>query len=274
SRPPRGFVVLDGGKIDWSQWYLTDEEDMGQSPEQFMTIQRLVSAARALGRERGWSHDRLLIGADCYFGWVEREPLVRVSPDVFLLDDPPPRPYPKSFQTWRAGHRPPRFAVEVVSEKWTKDYDDAPDKYAQLGTRELVIFDAETSPKANPRRERLQVFRRDEVGALARVYAGPGPAWSEELQIWLVADQVDGAWELALARDAEGLELVPTESELAELEAQRAETEKQRAETEKQRAETEKQRAETEKQRAETEKQRAEVMAAKLRALGIDPTQL
>ncbi|MBI4816767.1 MAG: Uma2 family endonuclease [Deltaproteobacteria bacterium] len=179
---------------------------MGQSPEQFMTIQRLVSAARVLGRERGWSHDRLLIGADCYS----------------------------------------RFAVEVVSEKWTEDYDDAPDKYAQLGTRELVIFDAETSPKANPRRERLQVFRRDEVGALARVYAGPGPAWSEELQIWLVADQVDGSWGVALARDAEGVELVLTESELAESEAQRA----------------------------ETEKQRAEVMAAKLRALGIDPTKL
>jgi len=47
----------------------------------------------------------------------------------------------------------------------------------------------------------------------------------------------------------------------AELEAQR------------QKAEQEKQRAEEEKQRAEQERQRAEQLAAKLRALGINPDE-
>ncbi|MDY3555500.1 Uma2 family endonuclease [Gemmata sp. JC717] len=65
------------------------------------------------------------------------------------------------------------------------------------------------------------------------------------------------------AWDREG-HMLPTAGE-------RAEAQRRRAEAEKRRAEAEKQRAETEKQRAETEKQRAEKLAARLRALGVDP---
>lgn len=268
---PRGFVLLEGGtNIDWSHWYLTDEEDMGQSPEQHAAIQRFLSAARTLAFERGWSPEKLLIASDCFFGWMEAEPLVRVSPDVFVLDDPPGRPYPASFLTWR-GVKPPRFALEIVSEKWVKDYDDAPDKYAVLGTRELVIFDAGNSPRRNVRRERIQVFRRDALGALVRVYHGSGPAFSVELDCWLVVDQNGDALELALARDPNGRDLIPTEGQRAELERSRAEAEKARAEEEKRRAEEEKARAEEEKRRADRESQRAKALAARLRALGIDP---
>jgi Uma2 family endonuclease len=60
----------------------------------------------------------------------------------------------------------------------------------------------------------------------------------------------------------------------AEQERQRAEQERQRAEQAEQCAEQERQRAEQERQRAEQERQRAEQLAAKLRALGIDPEQL
>lgn len=67
---------------------------------------------------------------------MESEPNVRVSPDAYLLDDPPPRPRPRMWQTWRAGHLPPRFALEVASpENWRKDYEDNPPKYSLLGTR-------------------------------------------------------------------------------------------------------------------------------------------
>ena len=64
---------------------------------------------------------------------------------------------------------------------------------------------------------------------------------------------------------------LPTPAERAEQEHQRAEQERQRAEQERQRAEQECQRAEQERQRAEQECQRAERLAARLRALGIDP---
>jgi Uma2 family endonuclease len=49
--------------------------------------------------------------------------------------------------------------------------------------------------------------------------------------------------------------------------------ERQRAEQERQRAEQERQRAEQERQRAEQERQRADRLAARLRALGIDPEE-
>jgi uncharacterized protein (DUF3084 family) len=51
------------------------------------------------------------------------------------------------------------------------------------------------------------------------------------------------------------------------------EQERQRAEQEHQRAEQERQRAEQERQRAEQEHQRAESLAARLRALGIEPEE-
>lgn len=71
-------------------------------------------------------------------------------------------------------------------------------------------------------------------------------------------------------------------------ERQRAEAERQRAEAERQRAETERQRAETERQRAEAERQRADglgaslqaseqkraALEARLRELGIEPSEL
>ena len=40
-------------------------------------------------------HDSTLAAFDNFFAWMEAEPNVRVSPDVYLLDDPPPPPWPK-----------------------------------------------------------------------------------------------------------------------------------------------------------------------------------
>jgi hypothetical protein len=77
--------------------------------------------------------------------------------------------------------------------------------------------------------------------------------------------------------DQEGI-VIPTGAELAEAERQRAEEERARAEEEQRRAEAERQRAEEEQRRAEearqqaaAERARAERLAARLRALGIDP---
>ena len=86
------------------------------------------------------------------------------------------------WQTWLPGHRPPRWAVEIVSDDWKKDYEDNPLKYAQLGARELVIFDPDAALTSDRRGVRvpLQVYRRDADGAFVRVYRGEGPARSEE----------------------------------------------------------------------------------------------
>jgi len=219
-RPPRGWVGWDPAPeerdavVDWSPWYLTDEDDMGESGEQNVIIRVLLSVLAVLAEERGWT--RTLVGSDQFFAWVEQEPLVRVSPDVYLLDDPPSPPLPDSWATWLPGIGPPRFALEVVSRKeWRKDYEGNPPKYSQLGTSELVVFDpwAGTSGAGKAERLPLQIFRKTAEGALERVYCGPGPARSEELQAWLVVRSTGGRRVLRVARDAAGSDLVPTEEE-------------------------------------------------------------
>ena len=221
ARRPWAFVVRDptpediGAKVDWSTWYLTDQEDMGESVEQTEIIRRLLSSMGELAAERGWKN--AFWAGNNFFAWVREEPLVRVSPDVYLLDDPPPPPRPRMWQTWLPGHKPPRWAVEIVSEDWKKDYDDAPLKYAQLGARELVIFDPEAALSSERRAPRvpLQVYRRYADAAFVRIYCGEGPAFSEEIGAFLVVQREGPAARLRIARDAAGEDLVPTAEERA-----------------------------------------------------------
>lgn len=205
--------------IDWSSWYLTDEEDMGQAGEQGRIIKIMMSSLDRWAEERGWTH--VLVGADQFFAWVRDEPLVRVSPDIYLLDDAPERTLPDSWQTWLPAHRPPRFAIEVVSRDKKKDYEDAPLKYDLLGTSELVIFDPRAVLRPmSPRRVPLQLYRRDAKGAFLRVYEGPGPTYSVELDAYLVTRREGDKARLRMARDTAGQDLVPTEAEHGRAEAQ------------------------------------------------------
>lgn len=208
--------------VDWSSWYVTDEEDMAEGYEQGVIIREFLSALGELARERIWT--RTLIGSDQFFAWVPSEPLVRVSPDVYLLDDPPPPPRPSMWQTWLPGHRAPRFALEVVSENWRKDYEQVPAKYALLGARELVIFDPEVASGAvtsQPRapRHALQVYRRTPDDKFVRVYQGAGPVHSTEIDAWLFVRPEGAVVRLRLSRDPEGRALVPTAEEAREAEA-------------------------------------------------------
>jgi Uma2 family endonuclease len=234
-RKPGAFVVRDlapedaGAPIDWSAWYLTDEDDMGESAEQGEIIRILLSTLGVLAAERGWGN--VYLGADQFFAWLRSEPLVRVSPDVYLLDEPPPPPLPKSWQTWLAGHKAPRWAVEIVSDEWKKDYEDAPPKYAQLGTRELVIFDPEAARSGSsvgPTRVPLQVYRRDDDGAFVLVYRGEGPIQSEEIDAYLVVQHLGATVRLRVARDARAGDLVPTVEEAKLAADHRAETAEER----------------------------------------------
>ena len=205
--------------VDWSSWYLTDEDDMGESCEQFLIVQVLLSCICEWAAEQNW--DDVFIGADQFFAWVPEHPLVRISPDVYLLDHPL-KPLPGSWQMWLPGHRPPRLAFEIVSEgNWRKDYQDIPKKYAQLGTKELVIFDPEAAAgrtKKIYQRFSLQIFRRAANGLFNKIYSGLGPVHCEELNAWLVSVEEDKQAYLRIARNAEGTDLVPTTVESKERE--------------------------------------------------------
>jgi Uma2 family endonuclease len=253
--------------VDWSSWYLTDEEDMGEGAEQSEIIRILLSALSELARERRWT--RVFCGRDQFFAWVPSEPLVRVSPDVYLIDDPPARPFPDSWQTWLPGHRPPRFAVEVVSQDRKKDYAHGPLKYAQLGAQELVIFDPAGTPGAElSRRIPLQLSRRNAAGAFLRVYAGPGPVHSAELDAHLVVQREGGVVRLRLARDAAGRDLVPTAEEAREEAEMRAAQEagaRRKAEEAYREAENRGAQEEEARRKAEARLRELEEMIAKLR---------
>ncbi len=219
-RAPRG-AVLSGGlseeiatDVDWSRWYL-DEDDMVEGFEQGVIIRTLISALEELARLRGW--ENVVFGADNYFSWVPSEPLVRISPDVYLIDNPPPPPRPASWQTWLPGHHPPRWALEIVSSDWKKDYEEAPPKYSHLGCSELVIFDPDAARSAtnNQLRTPLTMYRRGEDGFFVRVYSGHGPVYSVELNVWLSVHQEGTVARLRPCFDEAGEQLVPTAAERA-----------------------------------------------------------
>jgi len=236
ARPPRALALVReprpeeiGAPIDWSAWRLAWEDDVGQSPEQDVISRTFESALEQWLDERGRAGS--WVGRDAFFAWLEHEPLVRVSPDVYTLALPPPTPLPRMFETWRPGQTPPVFALEVVSDDWKKDYDTGPAKYALLGARELVIFDADAlRGPTRPGRVPLQIFRREDDGAFVRTYAGPGPARAETLGAWLVTTASgDPSRLLRLSRDAAGEDLVPTAAERVSMERRRADEQARRA---------------------------------------------
>ncbi|MCC6555238.1 MAG: Uma2 family endonuclease [Polyangiaceae bacterium] len=81
------------------------------------------------------------VGADQFIYYERRHPMKVVAPDIYVLPGVPPGRRIKSWKTWKTGIVP-SLAVEVVtSEDYEKDYREAPERYAELGVGELIIFD-------------------------------------------------------------------------------------------------------------------------------------
>jgi Uma2 family endonuclease len=206
--PSVGLVPEPPGVED--SWVLT-EETMPESNahRDIVDLLRLLLLAFIARTGR---HALAVANLACRWNAAKRS--VGVDPDIALIEPAPPEgDKVESLLTWKPGHVPPRFAIEVVSaSNPLKDYSAAPAKYARLGTRELVIFDpARLGPKVRGGPHVLQVWRRDEPGArMVRVYAGDGPAFSEELGAWLVPTPQP---RLRIADDPEGRSLWLTEAE-------------------------------------------------------------
>ena len=160
--------------------------------------------------------------------WIEERPGVGVDPDVCWVEPAPPEGKRlRSLLTWKPGHKVPLVALEVVSpNNPAKDYEIAPDRYADLGVRELWIFDPDLEgPRAAGGPYRLQVWRW-EGESFQRVHAGDGPWRTQALGGWLVLTQERRM--LRLAEDPFGQKLWPTVAE-----RERAEKERERAEKER-----------------------------------------
>ncbi len=212
-----------------SPWDLDDnEERMPENPTQGEACDVLKDVLRHHCATRGVS---ALVGGHIALRWDPLRPRQGVDPDVYLIEPAPPLGvHIKSIRTWVKGYRPPRIAVEVVSESTAAiDYFDKPARYAQAKVRELWVFDPLLcGPGVDGAPYRLQVWRRKR-GGWTRTYAGDGPARSDELGAWLVV--TDAGMLLRIADDAEGTRLWPTEAEAerAAKEAAMAEKEAERA---------------------------------------------
>ncbi len=187
------------------------------------------------------------------FATAKEPPLVPdalVSVEVTLPDDIWVKQH-RSYFVWEYG-KVPDVVIEVVSNREGGELSTKLRRYARMRIPFYVVWDPE------------QILGGSELHAFqlhGKVYSPIDRAWIPQLELELLP--WEGVFETCAERwlrwhDARGA-LIPTGDE--------------RAADERARAETEKARAEIEKVRADDEKARADRLAAKLRALGVDPDE-
>ena len=179
------------------------------------------------------------VGADQFIYWRQHDPHARVAPDIYVLPGVDPKTRVRTWKLWQ-DRVVPSFALEVASQDWEKDYFEVPQRYDELGVRELVVFDPGYEERAGGMR--WQVFRRVATRGLVRVEATRGDrVRSKVLRCWLraVGQELDTRVRIALG--PRGEELVPTAEEREE--AERIAKEQERAAREQERAAREQERA-------------------------------
>jgi Uma2 family endonuclease len=221
-----------------------------------------------------WKSDQPFVAAANVgvFSAVNRSPLV---PDVFLsLDVQVAENWwakeHRSYFVWEFG-KPPDVVVEIVSNTKGEETSKKLREYARMGIRYYVIYD----PQRSVQEDVLKVYELHVGNYVARK-----DGWMEMVGLGLtlwegVFEEKRDQWLRWCDREGRiiptGTERAEQERERAERERERAEQEQKRAEQERERAEQERERAEREQKRAEQEQKRAERLAARLKALGIDP---
>jgi Putative restriction endonuclease len=151
--------------------------------------------------------------------WLEDHPTTGIDPDVCVLA-PPPEDLDDfgSLCLWKPGHVAPTLCFEIVSKNHPhKEYVAIQDRYAAMGTRELIVFDPLLAgPKSLGGPVSLQLWRRDASGAFERVHFGAAPVYSEALDAWVIAD----GRALFIAEDRAGKRRWLNEAEHNKLEAE------------------------------------------------------
>jgi Uma2 family endonuclease len=185
----------------------------------------------------------------------EGNPKRRAAPDVYVAFGRP-KGHRGSYKVWAEGGVFPQVVIEVLApgnrkkEMRRKYYF-----YQKYGAAEYLIFD--------PDNHWMKAYHRTPAGRLGRVPTAP--------------EYVSPLTGVRYVQRADGLTVFHPTGEpfltMTELghRARQADAERQRADAERQRADAERQRADAERQRADAERQRAERLAAKFRALGLDP---
>jgi Putative restriction endonuclease len=187
------------------------------------------------------------VGSDQFVYYKRHNPKKCVAPDVYVLPGVPRDARVKVWQVWKTGIVPSLCIEVVASDDAEKDYREAPERYAELGVDELIIFDADHH--LSPERVRWQRYRKLKTRGFVLVESSNGDRIrSRVLRCFLrVVGEGDEA-RVRLATGPAGDELVPTEAE-----AERAAKEVERAAKEAERAAKEVERAAKEAERAAKE---------------------
>ena len=188
-----------------------------------------------------------------------------VSLDVTLPDELWEKHH-RSYFVWEYG-KPPEVVIEIVSNRKGDEDNAKIQKYARAGIAYYVIFD----PANHLSEQTLRVYEKHGIDYIERP-----DHWLPGLELGLILWEGDyeGHKDTWLRWCNLNDQVIATGAEAKAIATERAEKEHRRAEEERQRAEKEHQRAEEERQRAEKEHRRAERMAAKLRAMNIDPDEI
>jgi hypothetical protein len=208
---------------------------------------------RALGDEHS-------AGADNFVYYDAADPRRVLAPDAFARFGRP-HALQRTWKTWVDGT--PELAFEIFSPSNTREAWSLGEKlqrYHALGVRELIVFDADA-----PEGSRLRAWDRLDDDFVERVVERERtPCLHLDLHVVLAPAKVEEHLPIALrlARDVEGLDLIPTIEE----ERARAAAERARAEAERLRAEAERARSETRRDEEQARRRQAEDELARARA--------
>jgi hypothetical protein len=185
-------------------------DDMGEG-----SLQRLISELLRplLGRVLVELGIKAFVGADQFIFYEQYNPRKVVAPDVYVMPGFSPDIEVDCWKTWETGVAP-SFALEVVSRDHRKDSERSPVRYAELGAKELVIFD----PKFNDRRGRVRwlLYRALPKRGLVKVEAtDTDRVYSKSLRLWLRAVGEGPHTRVRLAKGPRGDALIPTADEIA-----------------------------------------------------------
>lgn len=164
----------------------------------------------------------------------------KVVPDLYIMEDEPQGgPKLPSWKFWEHEGKVPSFALEVVSDAYTKDYmpDEICGRYQQLGVPELIRYDPDfstTRPRTAERRL-LTHWVRNEAGILVEQPVEGAYVRLRKYALWLL-HRPPYYLRIATGDAVDRLELYPTDAERAQQSIKLAQTEAERARTEAERA--------------------------------------
>jgi hypothetical protein len=146
--------------------------------------------------------DRYSIGCDQFVFWNARDPDRRCAPDGFVKLDRPDDVF-LSWKTWERGT--PELVIEYEGEYSGKKlvWSERFERFAEIGTPEIVRFDYDGEPGA-----RLRVWDRIDDDIVERVVEGESTPCLTLGLWWVVRDVEMGKPGLRLARDEGGMDML------------------------------------------------------------------